>query len=323
VPGLRPQTETGPAPDISVWLGESPPWPVVDAGDAGTTRYTSPRVDSNGRPLLAVSETRDGCRWFRYADGVNFLLDRQATRVCARWSGETTLDDAAVYLLGPILGYALRVRGVTCLHASVVAVDGMALVLVGNAHSGKSTTAAAFARLGFPVLSDDVAALHEAQGRVHVHPAYPQLRLWPDSVERLFGSRDALQPLTPHYPGWDKRFLSLATDEHRFVDRPLPLGALYVLAARETSDLAPRVEPMTPRDGLLALVSNTYTSYLATTADQRRELKLLSGLAESVPVRRVTPHSDLGRLEELCSTVLADLADLRSADEIHAAAAVP
>lgn len=324
VPGLRLQTETDAptiAPDISVWLGEAPPWTIAVPRVAAAARYISPRNDSAGRPLLVVSELSDGFKHFRYADGVEFLLDAETTRIWAGWSGETTLDDAAVYLLGPILGYALRARGITCLHASVVAADGTAFALVGNARAGKSTTAAAFAQLRYPVMSDDIAVLCEIDGRFHVQPAYPQLRLWPDSVERLFGSRDALLPLTPQYPQWDKRYLSLATDgEHPFIDRPLPLRVVYLLGAREASDSAPRIETLTPRERLLQLISNTYTSYLATTADQRREFDLLRSLIAAVPVRQVVPHADPGRIPELCSTILADLA---MSQDATGAAAIP
>ena len=50
------------------------------------------------------------------------------------------------------------------------------------------------------------SALVEYDGRVHVQPAYPQLRLWPDSVAMLYGAPDVLPPLTPT---WDKRALAL------------------------------------------------------------------------------------------------------------------
>ena len=64
-----------------------------------------------------------------------------------------------------------------------------AAVLAGPPGAGKSTLAAAFARFGYAVLSDDVAVLEQLEGALHVQPAYPQLRLWPDSVALLFGLR--------------------------------------------------------------------------------------------------------------------------------------
>jgi hypothetical protein len=49
--------------------------------------------------------------------------------------------------------------------------------------AGKSMTAAGFVKLGYPLLTDDVAALSVACGRFHVSPGYPRLNLWSDAVE--------------------------------------------------------------------------------------------------------------------------------------------
>ena len=47
------------------------------------------------------------------------------------------------------------------------------------------------------------------------------VRLWPESVEALFGAADRLPLLAP---SWGKRYLDLAAPGGRFQDRPLPLG---------------------------------------------------------------------------------------------------
>jgi hypothetical protein len=80
--------------------------------------------------------------------------------------------------------------------------------------------------MGHAVLSDDIAALTDRDGAMHVQPAYPQIRLWPDSVAMLYGTPDALPPLTPT---WDKRALAL-TEPGTFHQQPLPLRAVYLLA---------------------------------------------------------------------------------------------
>ena len=94
----------------------------------------------------------------------------------------------------------------SCLHASAVAIEGRAVAIVGPSGAGKSSTAAAFARLGYPVLSDDIVALTGDGQRFHVQPAYPRVRLWPSAVTSLFGSRDALPRIVPD---WEKRYLPL------------------------------------------------------------------------------------------------------------------
>ena len=143
----------------------------------------------------------------------NFSSTVKAPRSGLRWPDSSTLEDAATYLLGPVLGFVLRLRGITCLHASAVAVGDRAIALMGPANAGKSTTAAGFSRMGFPVLADDIVALSEPDEILRVQPAYPQLRLWPESAAFLYGSADALPRLTPT---WDKRALDLTQNGCRF-----------------------------------------------------------------------------------------------------------
>jgi hypothetical protein len=267
-------------------------------------RYRSTFIES-GRPALRVWELADGSHFrLRYSDGTEFVVDRAGRDVWAHWADSSTLEDTVTYLLGPIFGFVLRLRGVTCLHASAIAIGDRAIAFVGPASAGKSTTAAVFSRLGYPVLADDIVALHEREETVYVQPAYPQLRLWPESVALLYGAADALPPLTPN---WDKRFLDLNADGLRFEYRPLPLAAVYVLAARSTDAAAPLVERVRGQDALLTLVANSYANYLLDADMRGRDFTALGELVATVPVRRVVPSAEPARLPQLCRRILDDL----------------
>ena len=117
-----------------------------------------------------------------YSDGTQFWLDRKGAAIWAAWSERSSLENAISYLLGPVLGLLLRLRGIVCLHASAVAFDDHCVAFVGSAGAGKSTTAAAFAKLGCGIVSDDIVGLVERDGIFYVLPAYPHLCLWPESV---------------------------------------------------------------------------------------------------------------------------------------------
>lgn len=147
---------------------------------------------------LRVGVLADGAYFdFFYNDGPRFLVEREGREIWADWPENYSLEDAATYLLGPVLGFVLRLRGITCLHASAVAVGDQAIALVGTPGAGKSTTAAAFACLGYGVLSDDVVALADEGDRFIVQPGYPRVNLWPNSVCALFDSADSLPRITP------------------------------------------------------------------------------------------------------------------------------
>jgi hypothetical protein len=179
-------------------------------------------------------------------------------------------------------------------------------VFVGAEGAGKSTTAAAFARQGFGVISDDVAALEESPEGFRVMPAYPHLCLWQDSVEMLYGSADVLPRFST---GWEKRRLTLGNQGTRFENRLLPLGAIYLLGDRRP-DQAPFVEGVRPKAGLLSLVADTFANKILDRNMRAREFTVLGRLVTTVPIRRIHSHNDASRLEELCALIGEDFASL-------------
>ena len=296
IPTLREHDFSGPA-DVHVWLNARPE--IEDAVEL-ITRPPSQR----SQPSLV--------QWFRlrpsgilrisYIDGTEFHVSRDGREVWATWTEPYTVEDMATYLVGPILGYLLRLRNTLVLHASAVVVNGQAIALMGGSGTGKSTTAAAFAALGFPILSDDASALDERAGGFLVQPAYPHLRLWPTSVASLYGNGEALPPITPN---WDKRDFNLL-DEHRFHGQPTRLAAIYLLAKRTKSYRAPFVETSTRHDAFRSLVANTYGNTVLDETMRANEFPGLGRLANTVPIRRLTPHADLRTLDCLCDLVICD-----------------
>jgi hypothetical protein len=176
-------------------------------------------------------------------------------------------------------------------------------VLCGPSEAGKSTAAAAMALRGVPVLSDDITALREDREGFQVEPGYPRICLWPDAVRDLLGRPDALPRLTP---SWDKCFLPLDGIRAKFETQRKPLGAVYMLAPRAGQANAPRIEEVGAREALLDLVRNTYMNWLLDRNQRAAEFDALSRLVTQAPVRRIVPHADPERLNELCDLILAD-----------------
>ena len=265
--------------------------------------YTS-SDDADGQPNLRVSVLPGGDYFgFFYSDGVRFAVERRGREVWGDWPENYTLEDACTYLLGPVIGFVLRLRERTCLHASAVAVGKHAIALVGFPGAGKSTTAAAFARCGFSVIADDVVALAEDGENFLVQPGYRRVNLWPDSASVLFGSDEALPRITPT---WDKRYVALGDNGLGFASKPLPLGAIYLLGEREAALTAPVVEAVVGGDALMGLVANTYVSYLLDRSMRSREFDLLSRVVAGIPIRCVRPPADPSAVFDLCEAIAAD-----------------
>jgi len=304
LPGVPPCPD-GPASHVEVVCGRLPE--SVESEQESEEIYPRPRKAGSpfDHALLARRLVRSGDFWLSYADGTQFVLDGSGGRVWMSWPDALTLEDAATYLLGPVLGFLLRLRGLLCLHASVVSVDGFGIALAGPPGAGKSTLAAAFAEAGFPVLSDDVAPIMSGGGSdsdaLMVQPGYPRLRLWPDSLRALYGATESFARITPT---WDKRHVELGQGSRQFVDRPSPLAAIYMLDNAPGN--GPAIEETGPRDALIALVANTTANYLLSARQRAVEFGQLDHVARAVPVRRVRPPADVRRAPELCAAVTRD-----------------
>jgi hypothetical protein len=249
------------------------------------------------------ADDRYGFR-LRYDDGTVFLVDGLGSQVWAVWPDTLTLADTAVYLLGAVLGFVLRLRGVTCLHASAFCVDGRAVALAGPSGAGKSTTAAALSRRGFAALTDDLLALEEQGGSVLAHVGCPRLRLHPEAVNLLYGAPDALPLLTLN---WDKRYLDLHSGSRGLDRQALPLSAIYLLDGRREDAKAVAVEPVRASAALLSLLANAYSDIHLDADSRAREFRFLGRLAGSVPVKRAIGCAGPDSLSELCDAIIDDI----------------
>ena len=296
------------SPDVQIKLGSLPSRHSSNGGR--TLRYASSYPGKTGEPELQIWDVDNGeFLHVLYSEGVEFWLNRDLTTLWAHWSTGSSLEDAQSYLVGPILGLLLRLRGIVCLHASAITINDRAAVFVGSEGVGKSTTAAAFVRRGYPVLSDDIVALVECGHEFQMLPGYPRVNLWPDSVKLLYGSPDALPQIRPD---WDKRCIKLGEVEGtKFEERPLPLGAIYVLGTG-TGGSEGRVEIISQKTALMMLIENTYATNFLDAKQRAKEFEVLSRVVATVPVRKIDRAREGAGVEEFCAAILRNFSSIHS-----------
>ncbi len=290
--------------DVIVSLGPETDW-VREARHL-PSRLEHPKpgeVEPDNSPFTLTSYGAGEFFELAYGIEAHFFVDGAAERVWGTCLPPLTNEDMATYLLGPVMGFVLRRRSILALHASAVCIGGQAVALCGESQSGKSTTAAALALRGVPVLCEDITPLIEQDGRFHVEPGYPRVCLWPDAVEKLFGARDALPRLTP---SWEKSFLPLDGGNAKFDEQRRVVSVVYLFAPRVAEVGAPRIETMSAREALLDLVQNTYMNWLLDRSQRAAEFDALTKLVAQVPIRRIVPHLDPGRIGALCELIVAD-----------------
>ncbi|HEY2016589.1 MAG TPA: hypothetical protein VGH38_23965 [Bryobacteraceae bacterium] len=297
VPGLD-RALAGEAAQVRIELSERPgSW----GSPAGKFYYASDWFDDRGEPALRVWQS-DSEFHLVYSQGPEFRIDRAGAWVAGAWPAGMTLEAVAYYLLGPVLGFLLRLRDTLCLHAGGAVIDGRAILFAGGCGSGKSTLAASFARAGFPVLCDDLAAIRQEAGMSHVQPGYPRVKLWPDSAAALFGESGALPVVAPE---WDKRYLEIS---RTFAAAALPLAAIYLLRFQMDPG-PPAFAPVTAREAVTSLVVNTYAYYLLDMNMRASELRSLAKLMAGVPVRSFTRPADF---QQAAASIDAIVTDVRS-----------
>lgn len=296
LPGL-PVADAVDRADVQVHLGQEAPW----AGASRTLRYTSPDAAPGESPTVVAYEVpATGGLTLEYDEGIRFDVGAHGREVWGAWRAPLTRDDAMTFLLGPVLGYVLRRRGMLALHASAAVFQNVAVAFVGPGGAGKSTLAAACAKAGHAVVTDDVLVVREEAGQWWTTAAPGPVRLWPDSASALFGRES---PTTALSPTWPKLGLALEAAGLPRATEPVPLGALLVLDDRVAGAAPPHIGPLRGHEALLRLAGNTYASYLLDPADRAAELRAIGRLVGVVPVRRLVPGEGAGALEALITEV--------------------
>jgi hypothetical protein len=210
-------------------------------------------------------------------------------------------------LLGVVLGLWLELQGLVVLHSSAAVVDDKAMAFCSSNRGGKSSLAGTLVQLGHPLLSDDILALENIDGRIAAHAGYPQMRMWSDLAQHFLGPDIDLDPVLP---GHEKLRVPVgAQGLGSFCDQARPLGCLYLPARQDMtagSGLDIVITPLPRRDALVELLRRGFVSRLAEAlGGAERRLDFLANLVRQVPVYRLIYPSGFRHLERVGQELLA------------------
>jgi len=175
-----------------------------------------------------------------------------------------------------------------------------AILIAGDSGVGKSTLLAALLKRGWRMLADDLAVVEvDAGGQLVVLPAFPEIVLWPDAVEKLGlsaataagapgfaqGSPSAgpARPLT-RYDFSDPPGRSIMTSQ--LAPTPQPLRAIYWLSVHSKGEI--EMSELKGAERFRALGTLTYNSHIADALlDRAAYLRLASAIAQAIPLYRL------------------------------------
>jgi hypothetical protein len=154
-------------------------------------------------------------------------------------------------LLGAVMAVLMQMRGAFTLHASAVAMNGSAIIFMGDKTAGKSTTAGGMAAAGYTFLTDDVVAITDPAGDADVLPGYPMIKLTDAAID-AFG-REQFELIPTNVDGFDKRRARLIAP---FPNLPVRPAAAFVLQRGR----AAAIEPLDAKDRFQCLMRFSYAA---------------------------------------------------------------
>lgn len=136
-----------------------------------------------------------------------------------------------LFLLSEAIGILLLQRNIFLLHGSAVLIDKKAHVFVGEPGAGKSTTAAAFWKSGQTILTDDLVAIDLQGDLPKLIPAFPQFKVWENTVNGLKIDQGLLRP---SFEGNKKYLITQGFKE--FPTKQYPLKSVNILTLDGTQE---------------------------------------------------------------------------------------
>ena len=201
-------------------------------------------------------------------------------------------EDMILIALAPLL----RRRGYFAVHAFAAALDGRALLILGDTGAGKTTTGVSLLARGAQLLANDTPLLRPEPGGEPGLYAYPGLiSAYPDSIAR-FPELAHLLDEGRRMNGSDK--ISFAAESvwpevWAWRARPAALVFPAIAPGLERS----RLQPMRAFDALQQLISQSIEDWDAATIPT--QLRALRQLVDAAPAWRLHLAPDIPHLPDL------------------------
>jgi hypothetical protein len=288
VPGLNPAWGAAQGPSLELRMA-SPQ--AIDAGwpATGSQRVLEERFEPPPAPPARTIDVHEEAGYRLYARhfGLAHITPSGDIVTCAP-PDEAELWSWQRFLVGRVLPWAAVLRGYEPFHASAVAIDRRAVAFIGSTGGGKTSLALRLVAGGAGFITDDVLAVDAPEGHPRVHPGACVAAV--RSAEREVIPEAVWERLGEVLGVSGKTYLNMEIEPN-----PLPLGAIYFLAARAGALIEP-IEQLDPR----LLLASTFVIGVQSARRLRDQLDICARIAREVPVfsLRISGQLDAGQVAE-------------------------
>jgi hypothetical protein len=294
--GLKVESEIS-FPELAIWRGPT----AAPAEITITLGSVEPLIAPDC--VAATFQTQGNSLYILDLKRVGRILVADGKRIVCQPIKDVDPERVRLNLIGTVQSVLWHQRGLLPLHASTVQIAAAAVAIAGATGSGKSVLAGAFARLGFTVLSDDFAVLKCEKQQTVLLPGYPKIRLWADA-------RDALgmqaQTVAAAHPVLAKYVVDALCP---IVEEPVALSDVVVISSQRAQPH--RLERLRGAEAFAGLLSVVHTPEAARALGRHHQIfeAINHLISQRVRVWSLFCPDDLGRLIELPSAIVAQLAD--------------
>lgn len=216
-----------------------------------------------------------------------------------------------LFLDGYCMAMILLQRNILPLHGSAVAIDGKAYAIIGRSGAGKSTLTKAFLERGYSFLCDDVIPIdftHES-GQVMVSPAFPEQKLWEESLEGFGMESGTYNPIYEQEQvddptGTRRRRTKFAIPVSHYAAQPMPLAGIFELEKTGLEEET-GVYPLHKSEQLRAVTHHTFhRSLIVDLGMQEWHFKTTVELVNRMKIQKVKRSKTSFSVPELVSSIL-------------------
>ena len=250
-------------------------------------------LTQEGEPAISYRE-QNGYHWLRFPGIADFCISANAREISCIPQPNLPLETTRHLLLDQVLPRCLAHQGRIMVHASAVQLERGSLVFFGDSGAGKSTLAGNFYQDGTPVISDDCVWIKEEDAAIKAVPNYGGLRLWKDSLEKLFVVEQIVHPMV-HY-STKKRVLLEKKSQFKF-SKGIPILALILLSPYgQVRDREISLVPLSIREAFVEIAKKTFRLYLSDPKIINQHMQALGRIAVKLPAYRLSIPRDYALL---------------------------
>jgi hypothetical protein len=285
-------------PDVTFTDRQTNPYPFK--GEKKLV-YTSKSKTDDGESMFVIYKMHAG-HLVHFTKMVDFYLSSDT--IIAHVLDPANRYMVEILLLGEIFSLWLELQGIPMIHASAVVVDNDAIAFLSSSMGGKSGLAAACAKKGHLILTDDVLPVENQDNLFLARPGYPAMRMWPDQAGYFFGEYENLELVHPDYS--KRRILVGPGGFGTFCSEEKPLKGIYI-PQRLGPDSDIIIEPLSKKNAFFALIQNSFTAGLVEALGlQPQRMDFFSRMVMQVPVRRLNYPEGFHHLSHVVDAVLED-----------------